>query len=67
LTDQVRQAIDACGLTRYRLAQFTGVSQPTLSRFMSGERGISLDALDTLAQFLQITIQVGYQPDEQGE
>ena len=34
---------------------------------MSGERGISLDALDTLAQFLQITIQVGYQPDEQGE
>ncbi len=58
LSDQVRQAIDDCGLTRYRIAKETGIHQETLCRFMSGERGLTTTALDTLADFLKLNIVV---------
>ena len=36
LTDQLRQAIDDSGLTRYRIAQETGIGEATLSKFYLG-------------------------------
>jgi transcriptional regulator with XRE-family HTH domain len=62
LSDQVRLAIDTCGMSRYAIAKATGISQPTLSRFMSGERGLTTTALDTLADFLALNITMGGQP-----
>ncbi len=59
LSDQIRRAVDDCGRTRYRISMETGISQSTLSRFMSGERGLPTDTLDKLADYLDLNITVG--------
>jgi transcriptional regulator with XRE-family HTH domain len=51
-SDQLRRAINNCGMTRYQIAKRTGISQATLSRFMSGQRGLTLGAVDKLAALL---------------
>lgn len=67
LTDQLRQAIDDSGLTRYRIAKETGISEPTLSKFYLGQRGLSMEALNALGEFLQLTIHLGRKPDKKGK
>ncbi len=59
LSEQVRRAIDGCGVTRYAIAKQTGIDQATLSRFMSGERGMPMKTMDALADFLELNIVVG--------
>lgn len=56
LTDQLRELIDGCGMTRYRIAQETGVSESLLSLFMAGKRGLSMETLDTLGTFLNLEL-----------
>ena len=56
MTDQVRQAIDTSGLTRYRIAQDTGIDESTLAKFYHGTRGLSLDNLDRLCAYLKLRI-----------
>ncbi len=56
VSDQLRTAIETCGLSRYRIALETGVSASALARFMSGERGLSSKALDTLGKFLDLEV-----------
>lgn len=51
-SDQLRRAIYNCGMTRYQIAKRTGISEATLSRFMSGQRGLTLKAVDKLAVLL---------------
>jgi hypothetical protein len=58
LMEQVRQAIDACGKTRYRIGHDTGIDQATLCRFMSGKAGLSNPILDTLGEYLGLRIVV---------
>ena len=59
LSDQLRDAIDGCGLTRYKLAQITGVSQPALCRFMKGQTGLGLKAIDALGRALGLELRPG--------
>jgi cyanate lyase len=66
LTDQLRQAIDDSGLTRYRIAKETGLSEATLSKFYLGQRGLSMEAMNALGERLQLTIQLGRKPDKKG-
>ncbi len=56
LLDEIRDAIEASGKTRYRIAQESGIAESVLSRLMSGERGLSIDALETLADYLGLEI-----------
>ncbi len=56
LSDQVRQAVDSSGLTRYRIAKELGISEATMSRFMSGKGGLSMEYLDSLADLLHLDI-----------
>lgn len=56
LTDQLRQAIDDSGKTRYRISKETGISESTLSKFCLGQRGLSMDALDRLGEYLGLRI-----------
>ncbi len=56
LLDEIRDAIEASGKTRYRIAQESGIAESMLSRLMSGERGLSIDALETLADYLGLEI-----------
>ncbi len=62
LTDQVRKAINDCGETRYRICQETGIDKATMSRFMSGERGLSMEALDAVADYLRLSIMSDQKP-----
>lgn len=58
LTDQLRQAIDDSGHTRYRIAKETGVSESALSQFYNGHRGLSMGALNALGEYLGLKIVV---------
>ena len=62
LTAQVRQAIDASGLTRYRISADTGIDQSALAKFYHGERGLSTDSLDTLGEYLGLRIVMDRKP-----
>ena len=59
LSDQIRRAVDDCGLTRYAIFKATGIDQGTLSRFVAGAAGLSLDNLDRLADLLDLNITTG--------
>jgi len=67
LTDQLRKAIDDSGLTRYRIAQETGISEATLSKFYLGQRGLSMKALNALGECLELTIHLGRKPNKKGK
>jgi transcriptional regulator with XRE-family HTH domain len=67
LTDQLRQAIDDSGLTRYRIAKETGVSESALAQFYNGHRGLSMAALNSLGEFLQLRITLGRKPNTKGK
>ena len=67
LTDQLRQVIDDSGLTRYRIAKETGISESALSQFYNGHRGLSMEALNALGEFLQLTIHLGRKPERKGK
>ena len=56
LTDQLRNLVENCGQTRYQIAKATGISEPTLSRLVSGERFLSPKALDTLGAYIGLKI-----------
>jgi len=53
---QLRRLIENSGISRYRLAKWMGVEQSALSRFVSGERGLSMKALDKLGKVLDLEI-----------
>ena len=67
LTDQLRQAIDDSGLTRYQIAKGTGIDESALAKFYNGHRGLSMDALNALGEFLQLTVILGRKPTKKGE
>ena len=58
LLDAIRGAIEASGKTRYRIAHESGVAESALSRLMSGERGLSIDAMERLAEYLELEITI---------
>jgi transcriptional regulator with XRE-family HTH domain len=55
-SDQLRRAIRESGLTRYAIFVRTKIDQATLSKFMKGERGLSLSAIDKLMDELGLEI-----------
>ncbi len=67
LTDQLRQAIDDCGLTRYEIAKQTGIDESALAKFYNGHRGLSMEALNALGEFLQLKITLGRKPETKGK
>ena len=67
LTDQLRQAIDDSGLTRYQIAKKTGIDQSALAKFYNGHRGLSMDALDTLGEYLDLKIILSGKPAKKGK
>ena len=54
--DQLRAAIENCGKTRYQIFKETGVPQETLSRFVNGERGLSMESIEQLFDNLSLKI-----------
>jgi hypothetical protein len=56
LVDQVRQAVRESGSTQIALADLADIDKTALSRFLSGERGLSMADLDSLADVLRLKV-----------
>jgi hypothetical protein len=62
LSDQIRQAVDASGLSRYRICKTLDVAEATMSRFMNRQGGLSMAHLDALADLLDLDITLSRKP-----
>lgn len=62
-SDQIRAAVEASGLSRYRIAKEIEVGEATMSRFMSNKGGLSMASLDRLAELLGLAVVVQPKPE----
>ncbi len=56
LSKQLRWYVKNCGVSTYRLERETGIHNSALSRFIRGERGLSVESMDTLGRFLKLVL-----------
>ncbi len=66
LSDQIRQAVDASGMSRYRICKQLGMGEATMSRFMAGKGGLSMDNLDALADLLNLDLKASKRRQTKG-
>jgi transcriptional regulator with XRE-family HTH domain len=57
-SDQLRRAIDESGMSRYAVCKAIGVHQSTMSKFMNGKGGMSIQALDRMGELLGLHLMV---------
>lgn len=60
-SDQIRRAIAGSGMSQRAICKTIGIDPSTLSRFMSGERGILMKDMETLAELLDLNVVAGRQ------
>jgi len=56
MTEVLKAAIQDSGVTRYRIAKDTGITEPSLCRFMQGAASLRLDRADVLAEYLGLEL-----------
>ena len=56
ITGQLRWYLEHCGETLCEVEQATGIHNSMLSRFLRGERGLRLENLDTLGEYLGLRV-----------
>lgn len=56
IQDQLKRAIQASGMTRYRLAKTSGVAAGVISHFMLGHRDVRLGTAARLAAILGVEL-----------
>lgn len=61
-SDQLREAIDASGMTRYAICKATGIPQSVMSRFMAGTNGISMESVDLICSTIQARLVTDHEP-----
>lgn len=54
--EQLRKAIRDSGKTQLAIADATGIAQGNLSKFLKGERGLSLENFAVLCKLLQLKL-----------
>lgn len=64
LSEQIRRAIIASGITPYRICKDIGITQPSMTRFMSGKAWLSMPTLDRIAALLDLNIATGKDPQK---
>jgi hypothetical protein len=55
-SDAMREAVRNSPVSRYKISQATGISQANLSRFVHGSAGLSLQSIDALYEFLNLSL-----------
>jgi hypothetical protein len=55
VSGQLREAVEAYG-TVYRAAKDSGIPQSVLQRFVAGDRGLSMENIDRLADFFSMRL-----------
>ena len=58
LSDEIRRAVDARDMSRYRMCKELGIAESTMSRFMAGG-WLGQENLNALAELLDLHITVG--------
>jgi transcriptional regulator with XRE-family HTH domain len=56
IIQQLRELVIASGKTQVEIERDTGIRQPTISRFLRGERGLNLVDIDKLADYLGLEL-----------
>jgi len=56
MTETLKTAIRASGLSLYAIAADTGVTRPSLSRFIAGKQSLRLDMADALAAYFKLEL-----------
>lgn len=56
ISEQIKELIRSAELSRYRIWKETGISQSTLSEFLSGDRSLSLANIDKLGRLLDLEL-----------
>jgi transcriptional regulator with XRE-family HTH domain len=67
LSEQLRQVIDESGQSRYEIAKETGIDESALAKFYNGQRGLSMEGLNALGEFLELKITLGRKPSKKGK
>jgi len=61
-SDEIRAAVESCGVTRYRISKLTGIDAAVLCRFVQGQVGLSMDSLDKLAECIGLHVATEQKP-----
>ena len=61
-SEQVRDAIEQSGLTRYQISKMSGIHQSILSRFVAGGLTMNFQTMDVLSETLGWSLNVKKQP-----
>ncbi len=56
LGEQLRRAIKDSGLTPYRIAADAGVDRAAMTRFVNGDRGLTLDTASRITEYLGLEL-----------
>ena len=56
ILDDIRKAIESSDVTRYRISKDTGINESQLSALMAGTKGLSIEALEKLADYLGLEV-----------
>jgi plasmid maintenance system antidote protein VapI len=56
ISQQLRTAIGTSGMSRYRICKAIGLPESTMSHFMAGACGLSLETIDRLGELLGLEI-----------
>ena len=56
LSEQLRRIVADSGKTLGQITRDTGIDKSALSRFVNGERGVSMEAMDKLGEYLGLRI-----------
>lgn len=56
MSERLKEAIEKSAKSRYRIAKDTEIEESALSRFISGKRGLSMEAIDRLLEYLGLEV-----------
>lgn len=56
VVEQLRRAMRASEQTQVKIAEGSGVDQGTISKFLRGERGLSLESYAALCKYFRLTL-----------
>lgn len=62
VSEALRKAISGSGLTPYAIAKSAGMSPQIITRFLRGERGLSLVVIDRLCRVLGLELTPAKRP-----
>jgi plasmid maintenance system antidote protein VapI len=56
ISEQLREAMLAADVSRYRIAKDIGVTEALLSRFMNGVAGLGQETIDKIGEYLGLEL-----------